>query len=132
MKLLMLTFAALLTGCDAQPHSNVAAKPDELASINQRLGVLQARMSALERSVQTLQQTPPGNWTLWQVAEGINAGYPQALSAYSGKSDCFTAAAGWTFPGGVKVVAADPVIVQLKGYRIRLECLPVGVNPYAH
>ena len=44
MKLLMLTFAALLTGCDAQPHSNVAAKPDELASINQRLGVLQARM----------------------------------------------------------------------------------------
>jgi len=131
VRLLVLTFAALLAGCDAQLHPNVPGQSDELASTNQRVGALEVRLSALEQSVQRQQQAPPGNWTLWQVNEAINAGYPQALSAYSGKSECLTAASGWTYPGG-KVVAQDPVIFQLKGYRIRLECLPAGVNPYAH
>jgi hypothetical protein len=100
MRLLMLTLAALLTGCDAQLHPNAAAQSDELASTNQRLGALEVRLSALEQSVQRQQQSAPGNWTLWQVSEAFNAGYPQAQSAYSGKNDCLTAAAGWTFPGG--------------------------------
>jgi hypothetical protein len=88
-------------------------------------------MSALEQSVQKQEQAPPGNWTLWQVTEAINAGYPQALSAFSSKNECLTAASSWTFPGG-KVVGQNPTIFQLKGYRIRLECLPVGTTPYAH
>ena len=129
MRLLVLTLAALLAGCDAQLHPN--AQSDELASLKQRVGTLEVNLSALEQSVQKLQKAPPGNWTLWQVSEEFNAGYPQALSAYPSKNDCLTAAAGWTYPGG-KVVAQDPTIIQLKGYRIRLECLPVGVNPYAH
>jgi hypothetical protein len=130
MRLPILTLAALLAGCDAQLHPN-AAQSEELASTNQRVGALEVRMSALEQSVQRQQQAPQGNWTLWQVTEAINAGYPQALSAYSGKNECLTAAASWSVPGG-KVVAQDPIIIQLKGYRIRLECLPAGVNPYAH
>jgi hypothetical protein len=87
-------------------------------------------MSAVEQAIQRQQQSV-GNWTLWQVTEAINAGYPQALSAYSSKTECLSAAGGWTFPGG-QIVAADPVIFQLKGYRVRLECLPVGTTPYAH
>jgi hypothetical protein len=132
MRFLILSFAALLTGCDAQLHSNVPAQT-ELASTNQRVGALEVRLSALEQSVQKQQQAPPGNWTLWQVMEGINVGYPQALSAYSSKNECLAGAAGLSFPGGKVVVAQDPTIFQLKaGYRVRLECLPVGVNPYAH
>jgi hypothetical protein len=33
------------------------------------------------------------NWTLWQVSEAINAGYPLAMSAYASKNDCLAAAA---------------------------------------
>jgi hypothetical protein len=131
MKLLALAFAASLTGCDPQLPAKVSAQSDDLASLKQRVGTLEVNTSALQQSVQKLQQGGPGNWTLWQVNEAINAGYPQAFSAYSAKSDCLTAAAGWSYEGG-KVVAQDPTIWQLKGYRIRLECLPVGVNPYAH
>jgi hypothetical protein len=131
MRLLILMFAAFLTGCDAQQHPNVATQSDESAAIDRRVASLEGRMSGLEQLVQSQQKFPPGNWTLWQVNGALNAGYPQALSAYSGKSDCMAAAASWTFPGG-KVVAQDPVIIQLKGYRVRLECLPVGVNPYGH
>jgi len=80
---------------------------------------------------QTLQRQQVANWTLWQVNEAVNAGYPQAFSAYSSKADCLSAAGGWSYPGGT-VVAQDPIIFQLKGYRIRLECLPVGTSPYAH
>jgi hypothetical protein len=134
MKFLTLVFAVSLTGCDPQLPSKVSAQADELASLKQRVGTLEVNTSALEQSLQTIQrqqQAPPGNWTLWQVTEALNAGYPQALSAYPSKSDCLTAAAGWTFSGG-KVVSQDPTIIQLKDYRVRLECLPVGVNPYAH
>jgi hypothetical protein len=128
--LLLLTLAALLTACDVQPHSN-PAQSDELASIKQRVGTLEVNVSALVQSVQKLQQSPPGTWTLWQVTEAINAGYPQALTAYSSKNECTSAAAGWSLPGG-KVVNSDPTIIQMKGFRVRFECLPVGVNPYAH
>jgi hypothetical protein len=131
MRFLILTLAALLAGCDPQLPSKVTAQADELAALNQRLGALEVNMSALEQSVQKLQQAPPGNWTLWQVTEGFNAGAPQALSAYSSKSECLTATVDFSFPGG-KVIARDPTIFELKGYRVRLECLPVGVNPYAH
>jgi hypothetical protein len=91
---------------------------------------LEERMSTLEQTVKT-EKKEAGNWTLWQVTDAINAGYPQALSAYSSKSDCLAAAGTWNFSGG-KVVAQDPVIIELKGYRVRLECLPVGTTPYAH
>jgi hypothetical protein len=133
MNFLVLVFAVSLTGCDPQLHSKVSAQADELTSLKQRVGTLEVNTSALEQSLQTIQrqQQSVGNWTLWQVTETVNAGYPQALSAYSGKSDCLTAAAGWTFPGG-KVVSQDPTIWQMKGYRVRFECLPIGVNPYAH
>jgi hypothetical protein len=131
MKFLALALAALVAGCDPQLPSKVSAQADELASLKQRVGALEVNTSALEQSVQKLQQAPPGNWTLWQVSEAANAGYPQALSAFSSKSECLTAAGNWTFPEG-KVVSVDPTIWQLKAYRVRLECLPVGVNPYAH
>jgi hypothetical protein len=131
MKLLILTSAALLVSCDPQLPSKVSAQAEELAATNKRVGTLEVNLSALEQSVQKLQEAPPGNWTLWQVTEAINGGYPQAFSAYSAKSDCLTAAAGWSYPGG-KRVAEDPTIWQLKGYRMRLECLPVGTTPYAH
>jgi hypothetical protein len=130
MRSLILTFAALLTGCDPQLPSKVTAQADELASIKQRMTTLEGSVSMLEQTLQKQQQSA-GNWTLWQVTEAINAGYPQALSAYSSKPECLSAASGWTFPGS-KVVAEDPVIFQLKGYRVRLECLPVGTTPYAH
>jgi hypothetical protein len=130
LKFLPLAFAASLTGCDPQLPSKVTAQADELASISQRMTTLEGRISTLEQSLQRQQQSV-GNWTLWQVNEAINAGYPQALSAYSSKPECLSAASGWSFPGG-KVVAEDPTIFQLKGYRIRLECLPVGTTPYAH
>ena len=130
MKFLIWMFAAFLVGCDMQPRSNGAAQSEELASINRRTTALEGRASALEQAVQRQQQAV-GNWTLWQVSEAINAGYPQAFSAYSSKSECVTAAGGWNYPGG-KVVAQDPTIWQLKGYRVRLECLPVGTTPYAH
>jgi hypothetical protein len=128
MKLLILTLAASLMGCDQQLPSKVAAQADELASTNQRMAALEGRMLGLE---QTLQRQQVANWTLWQVNEAVNAGYPQAFSAYSSKADCLSAAGGWSYPGGT-VVAQDPIIFQLKGYRIRLECLPVGTSPYAH
>jgi hypothetical protein len=131
MRLLMLTCAALLAGCDPQLPSKVAAHSDELASTKQRLGALEVRMSALEQSVQRQQQAPPGNWTLWFVSEALNAGYPQALSAYSSKDECSAVAANWSLPGGT-VIGRDPATFQLKGYRVRLECLPVGTTPYAH
>jgi len=132
MTFLSLALAALAAvGCDPQLPSKVTAQADELASLRQRVGALEVSTSALEQSARKLQQSPPGNWTLWQVNEAINAGYPQAFSAYSSKSECLTAAAGWSYEGG-KRVAEDPTIWQFKGYRIRLECLPAGVNPYAH
>jgi hypothetical protein len=131
MKFLTLLFAVLLTGCDPQLSSKVTAQADELASAKQRLGALEVRLSALEQSVHSQQQAPPGNWTLWQVSEAANAGYPQAMSAFSSKPECLSAASGWTFAGG-KVVSNDPIIWEMKGYRVRFECLPVGVNPYAH
>jgi hypothetical protein len=131
MKLLALVFAVSLSGCDPQLPAKVSAQSEDLASLKQRVGVLEMNTSALEQSVQKLQQGGPGNWTLWQVNEAINAGYPQAFSAYSSKSECMAAADLWRYPGG-KLVGADPIIWQLKGYRVRLECLPVGVNPYAH
>lgn len=125
MKFIALAaLAILLTGCDTQLPSKVAAQSDEVASLNQR-------MSALEDRVSTLEKQPAGHWILWQVSEAFNAGYPQALSAYSSKPDCSTAAERWSYPGG-KVVGQDPVIFQMRGYRIRLECLPTGTNPYAH
>ena len=98
------------------------------ASINQHFSELEARVSTLELQAK---QHPAGNWTLWLVSEALNAGYPQALSAYPSKDECVTAAASWSFPGGT-VVSQDPAIIQLKGYRVRLECLPVGVSPYGH
>jgi hypothetical protein len=131
MKLLALSLAALAAGCDPQLPSKVTAQADELASLKQRVGALEVNASALGQSVQKLEQAPAGNWTLWQVSEAANGGYPQALSAYSSKGDCLAAAGNWTFPDG-KVVSVDPTIWQLKAYRVRRDCLPVGVNPYAH
>jgi hypothetical protein len=131
MKFLTLMFAALLAGCDPQLPSKVSAQADELASLRQRVGALEVNTSALEQSVQKMQKSPPGNWTLWQVSEAVNAGYPQAFSAYSSKSDCLGAADLLTYPGG-KLVAVDPHVFQMKGYRMRLECLPAGTQPYAH
>ncbi|HUN74372.1 MAG TPA: hypothetical protein VMU40_07650 [Steroidobacteraceae bacterium] len=129
MKVLMLTFAALLTGCDAQLGSN-AATQSELASINQHMAALDGRMSALEQTIHAQPQAA-SDWILWQIAEVPNGGYPQAWSGYSSKSECTIAAGTWSFPGG-KPMSQDPVIFQLKGGRVRLECLPVGVTPYAH
>jgi len=40
MKLLILTLAASLMGCDQQLPSKVAAQADELASTNQRMAAL--------------------------------------------------------------------------------------------
>ncbi len=131
MKFPILAFSALLMGCDPQLPSKVAAQSDELAETNKRLGMLEVNVSALEQTVQRQQQSG-ANWTLWQVSEALNAGYPQAFSAYPSKSECLTAADGWTYPAGT-VVGHDPVIWQLKqGYRVRLECLLVGTVPYAH
>lgn len=129
MKILAVMLATLLTGCDAQLGSN-AATQSQLASINQHIAALDARMSALEQAIQT-QQRSSGNWVLYDVSEAFNAGYPQALSAFSSKAECLSAADGWRFPGGTQV-SRDPNIFQMKGYRIRLECLPVGTKPYAH
>jgi hypothetical protein len=128
MKFVVLTFAVLLTGCDAQLGSDAAIQA-QLASLNQRMATLDARMSAFEQTNQ--QDRSPGNWVLYYVSEALNSGYAQAWSAYPSKADCLTAAAAWSFPGG-KMVAQDPVVIQMKGYRIRLECLPVGTTPYAH
>jgi hypothetical protein len=128
MKLLVFAIALLLAGCDAQLGSNAATQA-ELASLNQHMAALDARMSSIEQTMQTRQ--PSGNWILYYVSEALNAGYAQAWSAYPSKADCLTAAGVWTFPGS-KVVALDPVTFQMKGYRIRLECLPAGTTPYAH
>lgn len=122
--------AASLAGCDPQLPSKVSAQADEVAALKQRVGTLELSMSRLEQSVQKQQQSI-GSWTLWQVNEALNAGYPQAFSAFSSKSDCLTAADGWSYSGGKKV-AEDPTIWQMKGYRMRLECLPAGTTPYAH
>ena len=130
VKLLTLVFVASLTGCDPQLPSKVTAQADEIVSLKQRLGILEVNVSVLEQSVQK-QQASVGNWTLWQVTDALNGGYPRALSAYPSKNDCLTASAGWTFPGG-KLVAGDPTIVRFKGYNVYLECLPVGTQPYAH
>ena len=124
MKFLLLLFAALLTGCDAQLGSN-AATQSELASINQNVAALDARMSTVE---QTVKRQSSGDWILWQVN---GTAYPQALSGYSTKRECLAAAAAWTFPGG-KQVSQDPDIFQLKNYRVSMECLPIGVRPYDH
>jgi hypothetical protein len=124
VKLQILTLAALLTGCDQQGHQRIS-------DLEARMSRLEQSVGALEQSVQTQQQSPPGNWTLWQVTEALNAGYPQAMSAYPSKHECLSAATDWNFPGG-KVVGRDPTIFQLKGYRVRLECLPAGTTPYAH
>jgi len=131
-KFVTLAFATFLTGCSPDPQlsSKVTAQASELASINQRMTVLEGRMSTLEQILQRQQQSV-GNWTLWQVTEASNAGDPQALSAYSSKPECLSAARRWSFPGS-KIVADDPTIFQLKDYRVRLECLPAGTTPYAH
>jgi hypothetical protein len=130
MKILALTLAALAAGCDPDLPSKVTAQANELATLKQRVSALEASTDALAQSVHRQQQSI-GNWTLWQVSEAFNAGFPQAFSAYSSKSECLTAAADWSYAGG-KRVAEDPTIWQLKGYRIRLECLPAGTQPYAH
>lgn len=130
MKFLTLVLAASLTGCDPQLPSKVSGQADELATVKQRVTVLEGRIATLEQNIQRQQQSV-GNWTLWQVTEAINSGYPQALSAYASKPECLSGAGSWSFPGG-KVVSQDPTIFQFKGYRIRLECLPVGTMPYGH
>ncbi|MGO9623251.1 MAG: hypothetical protein ACLP0B_18300 [Steroidobacteraceae bacterium] len=127
---LALAVAALAAGCDPELPSKVSAQSNELAALKQRVGALEVNTSALEQSVQTMQQSPPGNWSLWQVSEALNAGYPQALSAYGSKRECVSAAGQWSYPGG-KQVSEDPNIWQMKGYRMRLECLPAGTQPYA-
>jgi hypothetical protein len=131
MKFLILTFAALLVGCDPQLPSKVSAQSDQLATINQRMTALEGRMSTLEQSAQ---KPTAGSWILWQVIEAVNAGYPQAMGGYSSKGECTTAADSWTYPDGkaTKLAFQDPIIFQMKGYRVRLECLPVGTTPYAH
>jgi hypothetical protein len=111
-------------------HSDVAAQAAELASINRSITSLETRIAALEKSAQRQEQAS-AHWTLWQVTEAVNAGYPTALAAYFAKGECVTAASEWSFAGGT-AVSQDPTIFQLKGYRIRLECLPVGTTPYAH
>jgi hypothetical protein len=130
MKLLILAVPALLAGCDPQLPSKVTAQAKELKSIDQRMTALEGRISTLEQTVER-QQKDAGNWILWQVIEAANAGYPQALSAHPSKSDCLTAAGTWSYPLGT-VVSQDPVIFKFKAYRIRLECLPVSTQPYAH
>lgn len=125
VRVLALIVVASAVGCD--PHAN-SKMAEQQADINLRVSVLETRVSTLELQAK---QHPAGNWTLWQVSEALNAGYPQALSAYSSKDECVTAAGSWSFPGGT-VLSQDPTIFQLKGYRIRLECLPVGVSPYGH
>lgn len=130
MRSFILTIATLLAGCDPQLPNKVAAQSEQLAETNKRLGTLEVNLSALEQTVQKQQQSA-ANWTLWQVSEAFNAGYPQAFSAYATKDECLIGAGTWNYPGGT-IVGRDPVIWQLKGYRIRLECLPVGVSPYAH
>lgn len=125
MKFLVLTFAVLLTGCGAQPGSN-AATQSELASINQHMAALETRMATLEQSVQ--KDRPGGTWILWQVTQSV---YPQAMSGYPSKADCLIAVSGWSVPGG-KLISQDPSIFQLKKSRVWLECLPIGVKPYAH
>lgn len=97
-KFLAFASLVLLTSCNPQQSSKVTAQADQLASMNQRMTALEGRISALELTVQT-QQMEAGNWTLWQVTEGTHAGYPQAFSAYASRSDCLTAAGGWSFPG---------------------------------
>lgn len=125
MKLLLVIFAALpLTGCDLQSDSAAATKA-ELASINQHIATLSARISMLENTVRT-QRT--SDWILWQVNGST---YPQAFSGYTSKSECLVAAGSWTFPGG-KQVSQDPDVFQMKGSRVSMECLPIGVKPYAH
>src|SRR5689334_15592571 len=130
MKPQILAIAVILTGCSPQQPSNSASHIDNPLSINQRMTDLESRVSTLEQTTKKQQQSV-GNWILWQVSEAVNAGYPQALSAYSSKVECLSGASSWTFPEG-KIVANDPVIFQLKGYHIRLECLPAGTTPYAH
>lgn len=126
--------ATLLSGCDSQQWeqlpSKVSTQADELASMKRQMAVLENRVSTLEQAIQA-QQKSVGNWTLWQVNEAVNAGYPRAFSAYPSKTECLAAASEWTFPGG-EAVSDDPRIFQFKGYRIVLECLPVGTTPYAH
>lgn len=131
MKLLMVALIPLLAGCDdPQMRSNVTSQADQLASVSQHMTALEGRVSTLEQTLRR-QQQETASWTLWQVIEASNAGYPQAFSAYSSKSDCVSAAGSWSFPGG-KLVSQDPAIYQLKSYRVRMECLPVGTQPYAH
>jgi len=130
MIFLTLPFAALLAGCDPQLPSKVSAQADEIASLKQRVGALEVTTSALEQSLQKQQQSV-GNWTLWQVSEAFNAGYRQALSAYSSKNECIAAADLLRYPGG-RLVGQDPFIWQMRDYRMRLECLPAGTQPYAH
>ena len=131
MRLLAFAATVLLAGCDGQLHPTAPGQSEELASANQRVNALEARLSALEQTVQNQQQAPRGNWTQWRVNKGINGGYPRALSSYSSKSECLSAAASWLYTGG-KIIAQDPVIYQLKDSQVTYECLPVGVNPYAH
>ena len=126
-RLMVISAAILLTSCGIQSGSSAATKA-ELASINQHIATLSARMSTLEKSVQ---DQSASTWVLWQVTKSTNAGYPQALTGYSSKANCLAGAAEWSYPGS-KEVAQDPSIFQFKGYRILLECLPLGVTPYSH
>jgi hypothetical protein len=126
MKFLILTFAVVVAGCDAQQHS------EQLASLNQRVTALEGRMSSLQQAVQK-QQEAPDHWVLWEVSEAPNGGYPAALSGYSSKAECMADAGSWKWPGSSStIVSQDPVIYQLKAYRVRMECLPIGVTPYSH
>jgi len=116
----------VLTSCDSLPNPAKEAQRDKaIAKLEDRVSQLE-RQAALVPSQSNARTT--GDWIMWYQEEGINAGYPQAQSAYSSKENCLAAAGQWTIPNG-KLAANDPVIIRNKSQGIILRCLPTGIDP---
>jgi hypothetical protein len=123
----ILVCVIALCSCDSVPNAQEEAN----AKLVQRLSQLENRIAQLEqRKSQMLDRQPKttGDWVLWYQAEGINAGYPAAQTAFSTKEACLESAAQWSVPKG-EVVSRDPYIIRNKSGGIIYRCLPQGINP---
>jgi hypothetical protein len=127
----VLALSACLSACDL-PAEQQRAQTAE-SKLDQKFIQLESRVENLQHTQVKLaesQQSQNGDWVLWSQAEGINAGYPVAQSAFPTKEACLESASQWSIPGG-QVVSRDPYIIRNKSGGWIYRCLPHGTDPLA-